>query len=170
MDGEAEFLDALEGLRRGDFSRLEPLFEGKRSQIVEWCAAGLFRDHPTALFEAFTCACFNGKVSVAEFLLAMGADPSAGDGTGLNAFHWAANRGKLEAVRLLIRHKAALETRSMYGGTVLGTGVWAAIHEAKPDHLQIIEELLDAGADVNEAGFPTGDSRVDGLLRRYGAA
>ena len=43
----------------------------------------------------------------------------------------------------------------MCGGTVLGTGVWAAIHEAKPDHLQIIEELLDAGADVNEAGFPT---------------
>lgn len=52
----------------------------------------------------------------------------------------------------------------MYGGTVLGGTVHAAIHETKPDHPQIIEALIDAGASVDEAGYPSGDSRIDAIL------
>ncbi len=139
-----DFDDAIEGLLRGDFSRLHPLFED--GSIIAWCEAGRFRDHPIALSEALSCACFNGCIPVAEYLLNHGVDPSGGSGTGMNAIHWAANRGQLEAVRLLLRHSVPLETRSMYGGTVLGTARWSARNEPKPAHAQIIEELLKAGA------------------------
>ena len=171
----APFREAVQGLERGDFSRLAPLLEDRplerRScQIIEWYDQGYFAAEPAALAEALTCACFLGRTGVAEFLLDRGVDPAAGAGTGLNAFHWAANRGQSETVRLLIRRKAPLETRSMYGGTVLGTAVWSAINEPRPGHLQIIEDLLVAGARLVEAGYPTGHEQVDAVLRRYGAS
>src|SRR5437867_4170778 len=123
------FNDVLEGLRRGDFSRLEGFFDdgsggSRKPRIVEWHEEGRFRDQPKALAEALTCASFLGRTSVAEYLLTQGVDPSGGSDTGLNAVHWAANRGQLQALRLLIRAKAPLETRSMYGGTALGTAIW----------------------------------------------
>src|SRR4051812_31493733 len=159
------FRDAIQGLRRGDFSRLEPLLD---DQIVEWHRLGLFDGEPEALAEAFSCACFIGKTDVAEYLLDQGVDPLAGSGTGMNAFHWAANRGPLETVEKLIRRGVALEIRSSYGGTVLGTAVWSAIHEPQADHLAIIEALIRAGANLDEVDHPTGDEAVDGVLRRHG--
>lgn len=173
---DAVFRDAIRGFQRGDFSRLEPLFEqgrdpaGSRPRIIEWYEEGCFDDEPNALAEALTCACFLGRTEVANYLLTRGVDPSTGAGTGLNALHWAANRGQLEAVRLLVRCKAPLEMRSMYGGTVLGTAVWAAINESKSDHLQIIEDLLDAGARLDQVDYPTGNSQIDALFRRHGAS
>lgn len=171
-----EFRDAVQGLLRGDFSRLEPLFregpsvEGRECRFLEWYRKGYFTEEPKALEEAFTCACFLGRTSVAEFLLAQGVDPSAGAGTGLNGFHWAANRGQLDTVRLLIRRKVPLETKNMYGGTVLGTTVWSAIHEPRADQFAIIEALINAGARLDAAGYPTGNESVDELLRRHGAS
>jgi ankyrin repeat protein len=169
---DATFSDALEGLHRGNFSRLEPLFEDRpggsgKPQIVEWHEQGRLRDQPKALAEALTCASFLGRTSVAEYLLGQGLDPSGGAGTGLDGLHWAANRGQLEAVRLLIRAKAPLDTRSMYGGTALGTAIWSALNEPRPDHLQIIEELLKAGAHLDDAEYPTGHQRIDAILQRY---
>jgi hypothetical protein len=169
---DATFSDALEGLHRGDFSRLEPLFEDRpggsgKPQIVEWHEQGRLRDQPKALAEALTCASFLGRTSVVEYLLKQGLDPSGGAGTGLDALHWAANRGQLEPVRLLIRAKAPLETRSMYGGTALGTAIWSALNEPRRDHLQIIEELLNAGARLDDTEYPTGHQRIDAILQRY---
>jgi hypothetical protein len=175
-DEDAVFRDALRGLHRGDFSRLEPLFDGRsgpagdRPLINKWHEQGRFRDEPKALAEALTCACFLGRTSVADYLLTQGVDPSAGAGTGLDALHWAVNRGQLEAVRLLIRRGAPLETRSMHGGTVLGTAVWSAINEPRPHHVQIIEELLDAGAGLDNVEYPSGHERIDAILRRHGAS
>ena len=169
---DAIFADALQGLRRGDFSRLEPLFEshsGAKPRIVQWVEEGRFLEHDQELAEALTCACFNGNTSVAEYLLNRGITPSGGSATGLDAIHWAANRGQLQAVKLLLQHKVPLETRSMYGGTVLATAVWSATHEPRPAHMSIIEELLAAGSRVEEAGYPTGNAAVDAILRRFGA-
>jgi ankyrin repeat protein len=169
------FRNAVQGLKAGDFSRLEPLFDdspvdGRRCRIIEWYEEGLFADERWALEEALTCACFLGRTGVADYLITRGVDPSAGTKTGLDAFHWAANRGQLETVRLLIHHKAPLETRSMYGGTVLRTAVWSALNEPRAEHMRIIEALLDAGARLDDAGYPTGNERVDEVLRRHGAA
>lgn len=173
---EAEFQTAVTGLLAGDFSRLAPLFAndapgaGQHCAIIVWVEQGLFVREPKALAEALTCACLLGCTTVAETLLKQGVDAEAGNGTGLNALHWAANRGQLEAVRLLLQHQTPLETRSMYGGTALGTAVWAAMHEPRGNQLQIIEALLNAGARVDEAEYPTGNSQIDELLRCHGAA
>jgi hypothetical protein len=171
-EDQTRFEAVLGALSRGDFSLLAPVFTRSASEplaVLRWHGEGRFDSHPKELAEALTCACFLGAVDVAEHLLARGVAPVGGDGTGLNAFHWASNRGQLAAVRLLLRHGAPLEVRNSYGGTVLGGAVWAAVHESKPAHLEIIEELLRAHANVAEAAYPTGLPELDALLRRYGA-
>lgn len=165
------FQDAVAGLLAGDFSRLAHLFandaHSPRCTIIEWYEQGLFTTEPQALAEALTCACFNGFTSVAETLINRGVDIEAGNGTGLNALHWAANRGHLEVERLLLQHQAKLETRNMYGGTVLSATVWAFFHEPRAEHLQIIEALLEAGARVDAVEYPTGNVKIDELLQRH---
>jgi len=170
------FLDALEGLKRGDFSRLEPLFvgevagSGSRARVVDWHEEGRFHDEPAALAEALSCACFLGRTAVARYLLTHGVDPSGGSATGLNALHWAANRGHAEAVRLLVQWNAPLEARSMYGGNVLDTAIWSAINEQRPAHVKIVEELLNAGARPAGERWPTGHKEIDAILRGYNAS
>jgi len=165
------FMDALEGLKRGDFSKLEPLFgEGEGDdtpRIIAWHRQGRFASEPQALAEALTCASFLGRTAVVRYLLQHGVDPSGGSATGMNAIHWAANRGQLEAVKLLVHANVPLETRSMYGGTALGTAVWAAANEPRGAQLEVIEELLRAGAVVDDAEYPSGRKDVDALLLRH---
>ena len=166
--------DALHGLERGDFSRLEPLFDkspdlDNKCRIVDWYEKGYFDNEKKALAEALTCACFLGRTSVVDLLLSEDVDPAAGVGTGMSALHWAANRGNLDTVKLLIERKAPLELLNMYGGTVLGCTVWSAINEPRVDHVAIIDALLHAGAKIEAAEFPTGDERVDEVLRRHGS-
>jgi hypothetical protein len=167
-----EFSDAVAGLLRGDFDALAPLFfpdpAGRPPEIVRWHDAALFRDHPAALAEALTCASFLGATEVARHLLEHGVDPLAGAGTGMDALHWAVNRGKPETVALLLERGLPLEARNTHGSTVLGTAVWSAIHEPRPAHLAIIDALLNAGADPQGADYPTGDAAIDALLQGRG--
>lgn len=170
---DLSFDEVVRGLLAGDFTRLSPLFEraadGRPGAIVKWFESGFFKEEPEALAEAFSCACFNGHSDVIEYLLSKGVDPNGGAKTGLNAFHWGANRGQLNVVEILIGSGAALERKNAYGGTVLGCAVWSAVHEPKPGHVQIVERLLEAGANVRAAQYPSGDPRVDELLERFRA-
>ena len=173
---DSVFRNAVRDLEEGNFSRLEPLFRNLASsshascQIIEWYDLGYFKNEPKALNEALTCACFNGQTKIAKFLMDRGVDPLAGFGTGMNGFHWAANRGHLETVKLLIERKVPMEIQNMYGGTVLGCTVWSAIHEPRANQIEVSEALLNAGAKIEAAEYPTGNSRVDEVLRRYGAS
>lgn len=130
---ELTFEETVRGLFAGDFSRLAPLFETQAGaspcSIIRWYESGRFDNEPKAVAEAFTCACFNGCTDVIEYFLTKGVNPNGGINTGLNAFHWAVNRGQLKAVEILIRNQATLETQNSYGGTVLGSAVWSAVHE-----------------------------------------
>lgn len=162
-----EFSEVVRALEQGDFSGLDPVF-AEPSPIIGWYGEGLFGSEPRALNEALACACFNGRLAVAEFLLDHGVDPAAGNGTGMNAFHWAANRGQLATVRLLIERGAPLEIENIYGGTVLGCTVWSAVHEPRGDQIAVIEALLDAGANMQAAGYPTGNPEIDRLLESRG--
>ena len=157
------FDEAVRHLLHGDFSLLEP----HQSQILEWAKEGRFAAHADALAEALSAACFVGRTDVAEYLLAHGVDPAAGNRTGLDALHWAADRGQLDAVRLLLRHHAPLDRRNMYGGTALGAAVWSATHTLRPAHLQIIEELLKAGARTQEVEVPTANPEINAILEGY---
>jgi hypothetical protein len=169
MDDEFELV--LEGLRNGDFSHLAAAFATGsgppgHSKIVAWYEEGRFHQHPDEAAEALTCACFLGERETAEYLILKGLDPSGGGRTGMNAVHWAANRGQVETLRLLLRHRVPLETRNMYGGTVLGQTVWSAVNQPGPGQLEAIAELLGAGADLKAVELPTGDPRVDAVLSR----
>jgi ankyrin repeat protein len=145
-------------LMAGDFSLLEPHLTREVIEPLD----------PPALAEALTCAAWLGRADLVEWLLGRGVPPAGGNATGMSALHWAASRGQLGAVQLLLQHRAPLETHNMYGGTVLGQTVWSAIHEPRDGQLEAIEMLLDAGADRGAVELPTGDERIDALLRRPG--
>jgi ankyrin repeat protein len=164
------FEDAVAALRRGDFSASAPLFDEPTPthlcRIIEWFDDGRFPGHEDALHEAFTCACFLGRNDVVRFFLERGVGPQGGAATGIDALHWAVNRGQLETVKVLLSRGADLETRNLHGGTALGIAVWSAFHEPRPAHLEIIETLLAAGAKPDEVPWPTGDPHIDALLTK----
>ena len=98
--------------------------------------------------QAFIWACQCGQNSVSEFLLDQGVDISAQADVGQTGLHYAAHYGQLETVKLLIKRKAPLEAKNMYGGTVLGQALWSAFNEPRKDHFAIIETLIAAGAKI----------------------
>jgi hypothetical protein len=159
--------DALIGLRNGDFTRLNPLFEGGVDCLVlKWWREGGFAGHDDLLAEAFTCACFNGRILVAERLLEAGVAADGGILTGMNAFHWAVNRGQTEIVHLLLDRRASFDTPNRFGGNVVDTVLWSAVHEPKTSHLAILEMLLNAGARPS-GQYETGLAEADRMLARY---
>jgi hypothetical protein len=121
------------------------------------------------LNRGFIWACEYGRRDVVNFLIDRGVDLRAGDSTGQTALHAAAHHAELEIVKLLIARGAPLEVKNAYGGTVLGQTTWSCINSGLPvDYAPVVETLLEAGADVRQADYPTGNARVDELLRRYG--
>jgi hypothetical protein len=169
------FNDAIVGWRKGDFDRLAPLFADRATEpplVLQWHKDARFEKHPAELAEVLSNACFLGRTSVVRALLDAGVDPAAGTGCGMDGLHWAANRGKLDTVKLLIDRGAPLETINMHGTTALGTAVWSAVNEPwwGPAQTEIIEALLQAGARVEAGGYPTGHEEIDRLLKQHGAA
>lgn len=135
-------------LDAGDFSWLDDFLSRENGSIVDLLTAnGEPRDY---MNEAFTWTCFTGRTDDARALLDKGVDPTAGFKTGLAGFHWAANRGNLDTVTFLIDRKVPLEQKNMYGGTVLGSTLWSAVHEHREDHATIIELLIAAGAVIED--------------------
>ena len=121
------------------------------------------------LQSAFLYACGCGQKDVVEFLLNKGADLSDGGSDGQTPLHWAVIAGQLEMVKLLLKYKPPLESRNVYGGTVLGQTLWSAAHGGDPKvYAEIIETLIAAGAEVPPRHVPVNKS-IDDLLRRYGS-
>lgn len=121
-------------------------------------------------------ACEYGQTSVVEFLLDQGIDAGT-NAHGMTGLHWAVIGGQLDTIELLIARNAPLEARNAYGGTVLGCATWAVMNsapvnpwpDANTDWVAILQALIDAGARIEEADYPTGNEGVDQLLRRLGA-
>jgi ankyrin repeat protein len=124
----------------------------------------------TQMQSGFAAACEYGRKNVVEFLLDKGIDLQAGENSGQTVLHLAAHRGQLEIIRLLLKQGALLEARNVYGGTVLGQVTWSVMHgEPDIDFVPVIEALLESGANVREADYPTGNPAADAVLSRYGA-
>lgn len=124
----------------------------------------------------FIWACEYGRAAVADFLLGRGVDPNTYRQHKLTGLHWAAMSGDLDTVKAVLKHKPPLEARNVWGGTPLASAVWAATEAdaddpARPrgDWISVIEALLESGADVSSAEYPTGSASVDEILRRYRA-
>jgi hypothetical protein len=98
--------------------------------------------------KGFIAACNCGRIDVADFLLNRGVNIAASNGQ--SGLHLAAHAGKLEMVKFLLDHNAPLELVNEYGGTVLGQALWSAYNDPRPNHLAIVETLLNAGAEAGE--------------------
>lgn len=128
----------------------------------------------------FVWGCEYGHTSVVEFLLDInhgGLDVGT-KAHGMTGLHWAMVGGHLDTIKLLLERRAPLEAENSYGGTVLGCLIWAVGNsdpvyrwpDSDTDWPAIVQMLIDAGAKVHEtdSDFPTGNERVDELLRRHG--
>jgi ankyrin repeat protein len=118
---------------------------------------------------AFLYACSYEQKDVVEFLLDKGVDLADGGPDGQTPLHCAAIYGQLETVKLLLKYDPPLESRNIYGGTVLGQTMWSAAHGGDPKvYAEIIEALITAGANVPPRHVPV-NKPIDDLLRRYGS-
>lgn len=133
-------------LDNGDFTWLSELLTAQNESIISLLeSSGQQNEY---MNEAFTWACFEGRTEEAKMLLDKGVDPAAGFKTGMAGFHWAANRGHTETVKMLIECNASLEQVNIYGGTVLNCALYSIVHENKATHAEIIELLVNAGAEI----------------------
>lgn len=118
----------------------------------------------------FIWACEYGHHEVVRFLLEKGIELRFGENTGETALHLAAHRGQLQIINILLARGAPLEAKNVYGGTVLGQATWSVMNgDPTIDFVPTIEALLAAGASIEAADYPTGNARVDEILRRHGA-
>jgi ankyrin repeat protein len=144
------YLDFLNAAGVGDLARMKELVS------VE---------SPEELGKGLVWACAYGHNEIVAFLLDYGVDPAFGAGADMTGLHLAAHEGHLETVKLLLAHKAPLEAANAYGGTALGQTLWSVIHHPRPQHREIVETLIAAGAAVSDDWF-TGSRDIDELLLR----
>jgi ankyrin repeat protein len=131
------------------------------------------------MLQGFLWACGYGRNRVVEFFIDNGLDLGAQDRDGQTGLHWAAIFGQLETIRMLLERKAPLETRNVYGGTVLGQALWSAINSERGiDYVPILETLIAAGAKMEpgsldwleqQNGSSSKKERLAAVLRHHGA-
>ena len=88
-----------------------------------------------------TLACTNGNAAMIDMLLKSGADPNAALSGGESALMTAARSGSLAAVKTLLSGGARIDAKEdRRGQTAL---IWAAAE----GHADVVQALIDAGAD-----------------------
>ena len=136
----------VKALDHGDFTWLDKLLRSQDASLIELLKAN---GEPTnEMNEAFAFACMVGRTDDAEALLDKGVDPYAGMKTWLAGPHWAVSSGQLETVKMLLRRNVPMNIENRYGGTMLGQAFWSAVNEHKSTHAEIIEKLIEAGAEI----------------------
>lgn len=122
------------------------------------------------LEEAFWSACKYGHTGVAECLLKRGVDIDVKGGANNTGLMLASQRGRRDAVEMLLDYGASVELKNDFGGSALGSTMYfLANHPGiDADYAGVIELLLNAGSEFNFANKATGDDEVDDMLRRRG--
>jgi ankyrin repeat protein len=113
-----------------------------------------------------------------EFLLQKGMDMNAQSDTGLTGLHWAVVGGQLATIKLLLKRKAPLEAKNVYGGTALGQALWSALNgDSGIDYVEIIDTLIEGGAKIEpgslawlagQRGASAPKVRLEALLHLHG--
>ena len=128
-------------------ARLEPAIRAGDLGALERAVAE-FPDFPSGIADGFehwlTLAAGFGTLSVVDWMLARGADPSASGSTGYTPLLSAIERNDDEGVRIV--------SRLIEAGAVLnqrGVNDWTPLHmAAMRDNHAALGLLLDAGADT----------------------
>jgi outer membrane protein assembly factor BamB len=94
----------------------------------------------TELKEQFLAAARNGDASTVRDLLAHGVDVNSKTEYGATALSYAADKGHIAVVKVLLEYKADLNTKDTFYKEVPLD--WAIIH----GHAEIVKTLLEAGA------------------------
>ncbi|KAJ7742354.1 hypothetical protein DFH07DRAFT_43908 [Mycena maculata] len=113
-------------------------------------------------------ACYRGHTDIVRILLEHGAIASAPDGEVGKALKQASEAGHTEVVRLLLENGAEAKTTKMELGSALYAAVGPVpIHKHRTanedptgfiaNRIEIIDLLLDKGADINAPGGKYGD-------------
>ena len=123
---------------------------GDLQAVRDLLAAGVNPDSDDGDWNALTASSMRGHPLVVQELLAAGADPNA-TVNGNTALLSAAGEGRLPVVQILLAAGAnpnAFE-EEFEGETILH----AAAYSNGPDYLEVVRELLKAGADPNIRGI-----------------
>jgi hypothetical protein len=91
-------------------------------------------------------ASWNGVLDIMQWLLDHKADVNAQGTDGYAPLHCAAQRGHLQAFQMLIEHNADIHVQNAFGMTPLHSA--AASYEVHRDHIDIMQVLLDHGANL----------------------
>jgi ankyrin repeat protein/TPR repeat protein len=138
----ARLRSLFEAAREGDVPAVRKLLEaGSDPNMHDDSRSG---EGQTALHQAMRAK----DVTVAELLIARGADVNAKAKTGYTPLHVAAGLGKLERVRLLLSKGASVDAMDTHG-----TPLHAAVVQGQEG---IVEALLAAGANP-DARVPLGE-------------
>lgn len=172
---------AAAGLGREDVVRTFVTANGEPAADVPLASVPWIRlsRNPRAHVErALIWAATLSRLAVTKFLAGQRIDLSVTDEQGFTPLHWAAFQGHEDVVEVLLHRNAPLEARNNYGGTVLGSTIWASMHVdgifrtggfTSVDYIPIVERLLAAGARVDAVGFPSGNPAIDHVLAQHGA-
>ena len=127
-------LDIFEAAALGDVTRLQALLANGPEPV---------NSHSNDGFTPLHLACFFGQPSVAEALIAQGADVHARSRNPMQntPLHAAAAGRSKEAVRALLEHGADVNARQ--------DGGWTALHAASQNgDVEMVRLLIAGGADV----------------------
>jgi len=96
----------------------------------------------------------NGDVEAVRTLLRDGADVNAAQGDGMSALHWAAERGNLVLMDVLLYAGAELEASTRIGQ-------YRPLHlAARNGNTGAVERLIEAGANVASVTDPSGSTAL----------
>lgn len=115
---------------------------------------------PEWLGDVLTYAVYWSSLETVRALLELGADPNVDEGDGFPPLIAAFDRradDRVDVMRLLIRHGAALDVHGMNDGTPLHHAVWH-------DNIEAARLLIAAGAD------PHAETRIDDYRSALGDA
>ncbi len=145
-----------------------------RNFLLALCVFGLSRLCGAAADTSVADAAEKGDTTAIRTLILQKADVNAAQGDGTTALHWAASRGNLEMVRLLLRTGANVNAETRIGH------ITPILMAAGIGNAPVTEALLKAGADPNARNSGSGatalmraaaagDARTVELLIEHGA-
>ena len=90
-------------------------------------------------------AAMKGDAATVRALIVRGEDVNAAQGDGMTALHWAARRGDVDLIRMLLTAGANVGATTRLGGYT------SLLMASRLGHAAAIEALVAGGADVNRA-------------------